>query len=224
MSATITRALSTKERQRLHRERRRAFQLAAAAQIAADQERAAEQAAPAIMRTDISTPTGHIILGARVTIIAGRAFKTDPIASARYHGFTERMRMDARRLQQDASEVAEGCGVSAMDYSTHTAGGGSGEGGHRAILAQIDTRNRLLAAMTHLGAFAPSVSRVVLDCVPIAVWVEETGRTVEEGLAWLAKALERLGTFYHPPEPAEQRGKVLMIGPGRGAYSVGVGV
>lgn len=78
--------------------------------------------------------------------------------------------------------------------------------------------------MAHLGAFAPGVCRVVLDCVPISAWVLEVepACSVQEGVAWIALALDRLVLFYNPPAPVK---KVVIrtIGPGRGDYSTEVG-
>ena len=68
--------------------------------------------------------------------------------------------------------------------------------------------------MTHLGAIAPSVARIVLDCVPACVWGEEVSKTSAQAVAWLAAA------FYDPEIVRVRPGKLLTFGPSRGSYSV----
>ena len=214
-------AREKKARQRQHRRER---QILSAQQEAQRQEEIAEQAAPRVMRTPIVTQDGHMLIGARIEVVHGHAFRADPIAASKSKHFTAEHKRAARRLQQDWHDVGAGIGVGALDY-LRTRGAGTGAGLDVTVLAQIDTRRRLESAMAFLGAFAPSIARVVLDCVPVAVWVlepdptRETQRTVDEGLAWLAAGLGRLALHYWPPAPAAD---VVMrvLAPERASYEV----
>ena len=217
-------AREKKTRQRQHRRER---QLLSAQQEAQRQEEIAEQAAPAIMRAPIVSQDGTMLIGARIEIVNGRAHRADPIAASKSAQFTADHKKAARRLQQDWHDVGAGIGVGALDY-LRTRGSGDGVGWDTSVLEQIETRRRLESALTFLGAFAPSIARVVLDCVPIAVWVQEPDptrsepRTVDEGIAWLAAGLGRLAKHYWPPAPAVD-GVIRVLAPERAAYEVRIG-
>jgi hypothetical protein len=216
-------AVSRKRRQR-DRERQ-AARLAAAAQ-AARQEAAEEKLAPAVMRQTITSTEGYMLTGPRVRIINGRPERCDPIANARYHEFTFLRKWAARQFQLDWNDVGCGENVAAVDYLR--SGGGSGAadgwpGGHHAMMEQVKARGRLQGALAALGAFAPGVCRVVLDGVPISAWVLEGDpcSTVDEGVKWIALALDRLVLFYDPPAPAK-RVVIRTIGPARTDYTTEV--
>ncbi len=182
-----------------------------------------ERLAPAIMRNAITSPDGHILVGPRVHIVNGRATRTDPVQHSKSPLITAEHKRAARQLQLDWNEVGAGVGVGAVDY-LRSGGGGDGTGGHVAMMGQVGARLRLEAAITHLGAFAPSIARVVLDCIPICAWVCEpdpfgTIRTIPEGIAWLASGLSRLAAFYDPPVQSDRVG-IRSIGPARSVYSV----
>ena len=165
-----------------------------------------------------------MLIGARIEIVNGRAHRADPIAASKSAQFTADHKKAARRLQQDWHDVGAGIGVGALDY-LRTRGSGDGVGWDTSVLEQIETRRRLESALIFLGAFAPSIARVVLDCVPIAVWVQEPDptrsepRTVDEGIAWLAAGLGRLATHYWPPAPAVD-GVIRVLAPERASYEV----
>lgn len=182
-------------------------------------ERFAEHLAPFVMRNPVVTPAGVMLLGPRVEIQDGRPARVDPVAALK---LTPRQRKAGRQIQADWREVGAGLNVAAAGY-LRGSGQGSGTGGHAAMRRQIDTRARLDGALTFLGAFAPVVARVILDCVPPAVWAFQEGRTVEEAVAWVGAALDRLGRFYWP-EPVMQSGapieRILTIGPPRAAYVI----
>ena len=217
-------AREKKARQRQHRRER---QILSAQQEAQRQEEIAERAAPAIMRAPIFAQDGTMLIGARIEIVNGRAHRADPIAASKSKAFSNAHKKAARRLQQDWHDVGAGIGSGALDY-LRTSGARNGVGLDVAVLEQIHTRRRLEAAMAHLGAFAPAIARVVLDCVPIAVWVQEPDptrsepRTLDEGIAWLAAGLGRLATHYWPPAPPTDGG-IRVLAPERAAYEVRIG-
>lgn len=223
-------------KQRQRERQREAARLAAIAQ-AEKQEANDEHLAPSVMRNavvskPVKKPDGTVLMeaamliGPRVQIVNGRAMRADPIATTKHPDITDAHRRAARQLQLDWNDVGAGVGVGAVDY-LRSGGSGTGEGGHTAMMAQVAARMRLEAATAFLGAFAPSIARVVLDGVPISVWVKEPDpfgtpeRTVAEGVAWIAAALTRLVAYYDPPSTA--RGvRIRAIGPAREAYGVEV--
>jgi hypothetical protein len=209
------------KRDQRERERRNA-RLSAAAQ-AARQEAADEHLAPAVMRHPITSTEGYMLSGPRVRIINGRPERCDPIANARNPEFTFNRKWAARQFQLDWADVGAGVNVAAVDY-LRSSGGRGGDGGHRALMEQVQARARLEGAMAFLGAFAPGVCRVVLDGVPISAWVLESDppSTVAAGVAWIALALDRLVLFYDPPAPSK-RPVIRTIGPPRADYTTEVG-
>jgi len=188
----------------------------------------------------------RMITGPRVEIIDGRPVRmsalgvdSDPIAKLARDSkiVTERHLAAFRRLQQDWADVGAGPNVGAIDYLR--AGGGCGDqliiGKDGPMLAQIDARDRLERAVAFLGAFWPVVRRVVLDCVPLSVWLtEENLRRDAKGhgpmatanvLAWIGAAGARLADFYQPPKPSgERRTTLLTFAPARETYDMSVDV
>ena len=225
--AKVAKRAKARAKKAAQRQHKRDQQILSAQQEAQRQEEIAEQAAPRVMRTPIVTQDGTMLIGARIEIVNGRAHRADPIAASKSKAFTATHKQAARRLQQDWHDVGAGIGSGALDY-LRTSGARNGVGLDVAVLEQIHTRRRLEAAMAHLGAFAPAIARVVLDCVPIAVWVLEPDptrsepRTVDEGIAWLAAGLGRLATHYWPPAPAVD-GVIRVLAPERAAYEVRIG-
>lgn len=225
MTRTITQRDAARTRKQRQRDRQRERNRLAAEALAAQQERLAEDLAPHVLRTPVMA--GDVmLLGPRVVIVNGRPMRSlphvggDPTANLTRNSplFTERHQQSARQLQQDWSDVGVGCGVGAMDYLRSGGGSGDGVGGHKAMLAQIAARQRLEGALTFLGAFSPGVCRVVLDCIPVNVWAGEIGWEVGVAIAWLAKALDRLGLFYFPvAEVAHVR--IRTLGPRRADYT-----
>lgn len=180
-----------------------------------------ETLAPYVLRRAIFGRDGQMIRGALVTVMDARPMFSDPVSGSRR--FTERQKQAAKRLQTDWREVGEGTNAGAVDLLA-TRGGGDGEGRHSAMVAQINVRTSLEAAWTHLGAFAPGVKRVVIDCIPLSAWSVETQatkspKTPDEAGTWIGLALDRLANFYHPPR-TELPVRSFAIGPGRGAYHV----
>jgi len=187
----------------------------------------------------------RMIVGPRVEIIDGRPVRmsalgvdSDPIAKLARDSkvVTERHLAAFRRLQQDWADVGTGLNAGAIDYLR--AGGGSGDqpiiGKDGPMLAQIDARDRLERAIAFLGAFWPIVHRVVLDCVPLSVWLDEENlRRDAKGhgqmatpnvLAWIGAAGARLADFYKPPKPRVDRPPALLtFGPARESYDMRVG-
>lgn len=213
-----------REKKQTQRQRQRERRRLAAMQEAERMEQKAENVVPRIMRMPIMTADGTMLLGARVDVVNGRPVRVDPIADSRSKMFTEDRKRAARRIQQDWHDVGAGIGVGAIDY-LRTHGGGDGMGLDAGVLAQIEMRRRLDAAIAFLGAFAPSIARVVLDCIPIAVWVTEPDpqradhRTVDEGIAWIAAGLDRLVTFYDPPATGGDV-RIRVLAPGRASYEI----
>lgn len=191
----------------------------------------AEEGAPLVFVETQREVPGHMLLGARVRIVDGRPVRAfgltaedDPVVKLARdsRAITQRHAEAARQLQLDWNDVGGGLGLGAVDY-LRTGGGGGGGGLNEAMLAQAETRARLDGAIAHLGAYAPCVARIVLDCVPVYVWAGETGKTTLTAIAWLAAALGRLVTFYWPPDPTTDRAlRILTFGPSRAAYDMGV--
>jgi hypothetical protein len=178
------------------------------------------------MRHAITSTEGYMLSGPRVRIINGRPERTNALEmeiGLKNPEFTVMRRWAARQFLLNWNDVGAGVNVAAMDY-LRSGGGVGGEGGHRALMEQVQARGRLEGAMAFLGAFAPGVCRIVLDGVPISEWVKETepGCTVREGVAWLMLALDRLVLFYDPPAPSK-RVIIRTIGPPRADYTTEVG-
>jgi hypothetical protein len=177
------------------------------------------------MRQTITSTEGYMLTGPRVRIINGRPERTNALdmeIGVKNPEFTVMRRWAAREFQCDWHDVGAGVNVAAVDYM-RSSGGTGGDGGHQALMEQVQARARLEGAMAFLGAFAPGVCRVFLDRVPISVWVQETEphSTVREGVAWLMLALDRLVLFYDPP--STHRVVIRTIGPLRGDYTTEVG-
>lgn len=166
-----------------------------------------------------------MLTGPRVRIINGRPERTNALEmeiGLKNPEFTVMRRWAAKEFMLDWDDVGAGVNVAAVDY-LRSSGGTGGDGGHRALMEQVQARARLEGAMAMLGAFAPGVCRVVLDRVPISVWVQEgePACTVREGVAWLMLALDRLVLFYDPP--SSKRVVIRTIGPPRADYTTEVG-
>lgn len=237
-----------KERLRKQRKRKRRSEAALLAAVAEaerleaegrDREARAEKLAPAVLRKPIMAKARKatewhdgrpeaMLVGARVQIVDGRPVRSfglssedDPVIKlARENkAITPRHTDAARQLQLDWEDVGSGLGPCAVDY-LRTAGGGGGGAINHAMLAQAAVRARLDGAMAYLGAFAPAVARIVLDCVPVYVWAEQTGKDMTQAIAWLVCALDRLAGFYNP----EQRGArvigIRTVAPARASYAV----
>lgn len=226
------------------REKARLAAIAEAERLEAEtkeNERRAEKLAPAVLREPIVAPAVKptswrpagrpemTLLGPRVQIVDGRPVRAfcvadgdDPIIKlARENkAFTQRHTEAARQLQLDWEDVGGGLGLGAVDYLRTGGGGGSGAI-NQAMLDQALVRVRLDGAMAYLGAFAPAVARIVLDCVPVRVWAEQAGKTPPDAAAWLAAALERLAGFYWPADTRTGRPRILTIGPPRSTYGTG---
>lgn len=160
-------------------------------------ESLAETLAPSIVRHAIHGHDGVLLRGGAVRIIDGR-----PVLAAvanqpgRPRQFTSTQQRAARQLQLDWRDVGAGVNSGAVDYLR--SGGGSGDGGHKAMLSQIVTRERLDGAMAHLGPFAAAIARVILDCWPLDAWAASAGKTIQAAVAWVALALNRLAAYYWP--------------------------
>jgi hypothetical protein len=250
---TLTRKQRRREQtrqrnQRMRERKRERARLAAeeeAARLdaeAAARERRDEMLAPAVLRRPVMSTRepDRMLLGPRVTIVDGRPVRAFPLGSEDdplaklgrdSHRIKERHLAAAAQLRLDWEAVGGGLGLGAVDY-LRAGGGGEGAGISDAMLAQLGMRARLDGALTHLGAFAPAIARIVLDCIPLSVWLAEENarrlrahparRLIQDGVAWLAVALDRLVTFYWPPNPnAEQRLQILTLAPPREAYCVG---
>jgi hypothetical protein len=252
MSRSIVQREAARLRKQRQRDRERdANRLAALARLEWE-ERAAEHLAPRVMREAVCSPPvrapgewllsdvgmtwcegeiiapGKILVGPRVAIVKGIACRAlaptignNPLDKLSQSPLMTRTRRDAAELlQQDWSDVGSGLGVGAVDYLR--SGGGTG-GSNLAMLGQIEARCRLVGAATFAGAFVPGLGRVLLDCIPVSVWVTETDpvRTVGEGVAWIMAGLDKLAQFYWPPA-VRSGGMPLMFGPSRGAYTIDV--
>lgn len=211
-----------KQRQRERtRERHRLAAIAEAEQLERDilkREVLDEYAAPAIMRCPILMADGHMLLGPRVQVIDGCPARVDPVAALK---LTARQRRAGRQLAADWREVGAGISMCAVDWMRGSHG--EGLGGHAAIRRQIDTRQRLEGVLAFLGAFAPLVARVVMDCIPLSVWAEQAGRTHDQAIGWLSAALDRAALFYWPQSPGRlPTERILTIGPPRSDYAVDI--
>ena len=219
-SATTTKRRDrTRHRVQLYRQRRAAEkEIARIAEaerqrIKADEdERRAEELAPGVLRKPIIA-NGYMLVGPRIRVINGRAERGPDFAFAPH-----RCRKAARQLQLDWQDVGSGLTSGAADYLR--SGRGDGDGVHIAMRAQIDARARLDGAMAWLGAFAPMIARVVLDCVPIPVWAVETDLMPEGAVAHVVAGLNRLADFYRPAIKPHEIRVIPVLGPSREAYHV----
>jgi hypothetical protein len=231
-------APEARERKRLakqrERERKRKQAVIAALALAERTEQNNEHLAPQNMRNAITSANNRIILGARVHIVNGRPVRSapigtlsDPIADrgAKSLKLSTSARRAARELQRDWSDVGAGLTSGVANLMSDGHGGQSGKPpGHDAMLAQIEARRRLEAAITYMGAFTPGVVRIVIDCIPVATWATEVGKPYPDACAWLEAGLSRLAGFYWPATPV-RRGvvEILTIGPARADYSLSDG-
>lgn len=227
---TPERRAAARVRQERSRERRRqAARLLAVAEAerlekeAGAAERFGESLAPFVLRHPVVTAAGVMLIGTRIEIQDGKPARVDPVAALK---LTDRQRKAGRQIQADWREVGAGLNVAAAGYARGS-GQGAGLGGHAAMRRQIDTRARLDGALTFLGAFAPLVASVVLNCIPPAVWAAQEGRSAEDAPRWVEAALSRLASFYWPEvahvstsgRPIE---RILTFGPARASYDVGL--
>lgn len=240
------RALGKARKQRHEERKREAARLAAIAEAERQEaetkrtERREEKLAPKVLREPIVAPalnatTWHpsgrpetMLVGPRVKIVDGRPVRAfglsaedDPVVKlARENkAITARHTDAARQLQLDWEDVGGGLGLGAVDYLRTGGGGGSGAI-NEAMLDQAKTRARLDGAMAYLGAFAPVVARVVLDCVPVYVWAAEAAKDMVQAVAWLVCALDRLAGFY-APQSASHGPRIRTLAPPRSSYAMG---
>jgi hypothetical protein len=194
---------AARTRKRKQRERAREAARLAAEELAARREISDERLAPAVMRNPVMRPDGSMLVGARVSIVHGRAMHSDPISNLAKNSplFGDRHKFAARRLQQDVNDVGAGVNASAVDLMGAGGGRGDGTGGHLAILDQIATRERLQSGLATLGGLVSGVVRVVIDCLPVTVWACEAGLETKDALQQVSAGLLRLANFYNPPAP-----------------------
>ena len=216
---------AARQRQRRKRDRDRQRQAEIEKALETQREIIAEHLAPAITRATIYDHAGRMLVGPRVAIVAGRAVRAyghTPNDTTVMMKLTERQRAAITTLRRDWEEVGAGLGVGATDWM-RAGGSGDGVGGRDAMLAQIGTRARLEGALAHLGAMAPMVARVVLDCIPLAIWAAQEGVGAVDARTRFGGSASRLAAFYWPakPEPG-RRMDILVIGPAREAYSTEV--
>lgn len=219
---------SRADRRREQRERQRAARIQAALEAAERQEIIGEQLAPAAMRHAVRDASGHVLVGARVVIVDGRpvaaefgsGVEADPLVALarKSRQITDAHVAAAKQLRSDWRLVGSGLGFGASDY-LRSAGRGDGDGKHRAMLDQIEARGRLDGALTYVGAFAPCLARVVLDCVPLSAWAAAEKKSPSDAIAWVAAALTRLAAYYAPVVPVASKPKIRTIGPPRAAYA-----
>lgn len=220
-------ARSRKQRQRA---RMRARLQAEAEQAAARGEASPDVVIPESIRRAVITCTGEMVVGARVQVVDGMPVRAlapgtmhDPIGhrGPKSLTLTPLQRDAARELQLDWYDTGAGLGYGAMDYLRSGHSGESGTPpGHAAMLRQIQTRARLDAALTWLGAFAPGIVRVALDAIPVSVWACQVGKSQAEGSAWIAAGLTRLAAFYWPEGRGRENSGILTFGPSRADYSL----
>lgn len=217
-----------RQQKSIERQRARERAVISAKAWAEEQEAAAEKLAPKVLRDPIMTKDGHMLVGSRVTIVNGRAVRSDSIATVLSHcGASETHKRAAKEILKDWLDVGAGVGVGAVDY-LRSGGGGDGDGAGAAIIAQADARMRLEYALTFLGAFVGIVARIVFDSIPMSVYAaeistEDDPKTIFDVRALLLAALSRLALFYWPPSDRPVTGEiVLAFGPPRKAYSLEV--
>ena len=169
-----------------------------------------------------------MLVGARVAIVDGRAVRamplwsvSDPLGAMDAPGVRDHHILAGRQLQADWHDVGAGLGVPPSDLMRSGGSGGVGPRGHAGMLHQIEVRARLEGALAHAGAFAPSLVRVCLDCIPVGIWAEQVGKAYADALAWIIAGLERLALFYSP-EPKPSKLRILTIGPARADYEMGL--
>ena len=235
-------APEARERKRLakqrERERKRNQAIIAAVALAESAEQLHESMAPVHVRraVTVGSQTGDVgmLIGARVQIVNGRPVRaapigtlSDPIADRgpKSLRLSSNARRAARELQRDWSDVGAGVTSGVANLMSDGHGGQSGKPpGHDAMLAQIEARRRLDAAVTYMGAFAPGVVRIVIDCIPVATWATEAGKDYGEARAWLEAGLSRLAGFYWPAVPVRRGAvEILTVGPARSDYSLSDG-
>ena len=203
--------------------------------LAESAEQLHESMAPVHVRraVTVGSQTGDVglLIGARVHIVNGRPVRAAPIGTigdiVADRGRTSlklsaNARRAARELQHDWSDVGAGVTAGVANLMADGGGGQSGKPpGHDAMLAQIEARRRLEAAVTYMGAFAPGVVRIVIDSIPVATWATEAGKSYGDACAWIEAGLSRLAGFYWPVVPI-RRGvsEILTIGPARADYSL----
>lgn len=226
MSRSAAQREAARTKKQRQRDRKRLAVRLAVEREAEMREATAEYLAPAIMRQSITSPDGRMLVGPRVLVTEGKPARSNALEmeiGLTNRDFTDAMKDAMKKFRLDWSDVGVGINVAAVDY-LRSGGGCGGSGGHQAILEQVRARVRLEGAMAHLGAFAPMVCRVVLDCVPISVWVLEGDpiRTPPEGVADVLLALARLVSFYDPP--STKRVVIRTIGPRREEYTTDVDV
>lgn len=221
-------AIRQAKRQQKAIERQRARERAEmSAQAWADeQEKAAEKLAPKVLRDPIVMPSGQMLVGPRVTVVEGRAVRSDSISTVLSHcGASQVQKRAAKRILADWLDVGAGVGVGAVDY-LRSGGGGDGEGAGAAIIRQADARICLECALTFLGAFVGVVARIVFDNIPMSIYAAEIStvgdqKTVVDVRGLLLAAMSRLVMFYWPPETRPVSTEVVLaFGPARGAYSM----
>jgi hypothetical protein len=227
--------ISIADRRRLARQRQRQRQrearVAAAIAAAERQEIADEKIAPAVVRHPVVDGSGRVLTGARVVVIDGRpqpaqfGIGVDPdplVALARKsRQILPAHIAAAQQLRADWRLVGSGLGFGASDY-LRSGGRGDGYGRHRAMMAQIEARARLDGALAYIGAFAPMVSTVVLDCVPLSAWARAAGKSPADAIAWIVAALTRLSAYYAPDARAHRQPRILTFAPPRTAYVTGI--
>lgn len=221
----MNRRRQVKEAVRRHREKRAAQDLIKAAakteqqrREAIEAERKAEFLAPSIRRQIIveKGAPDRVIVGPRVRIENGY-----PAKGAEFSFCPQRSRRAARQLYQDWEEVGEGPRGGTANYLGVSGSGSDAPiaGKNAAMIAQIETRRRLEAALIHAGGFVTCLHRVVIQCVPVADWAQEAGKTVTDAIQHVRDALARLADFYHPPKEMAPTGLSFpTFAPPRGAY------
>ena len=235
-------APEARERKRLakqrERERKRNQAIIAAVALAELTEQRHEDMSPIHMRQPVAVGScgsnTDLLIGARVQIVNGRPVRaapigtlSDPIADRgpKSLRLSSNARRAARELQRDWSDVGAGVTSGVANLMSDGGGGKSGKPpGHDAMLAQIEARRRLEAAVIYMGAFAPGVVRIVIDCIPVATWATEAGKSYGEARAWLEAGLSRLAGFYWPAVPVRRGAvEILTVGPARTEYSLSDG-
>lgn len=206
-----------------NREKRRLEALAEAERIES-QERTDEHLSPAIMRNPIIAHDGTMITGPRVHIVNGIPTRA---MALRLPGRPEDLRLSstehraAKRLADDWRDVGSGLGVGATNWLQSSRSSSTGTPpGYTAMLAQIETRKDLDEAIIALGAFAPALARVILDCIPLGIYAIEANLTLDNARAWIGAGLARLAKHYWP-EPIQRTPQTIQTyGPARETYSM----
>jgi len=216
------------QREQVRRNRERRAVRAEADRIAAveaeqrraeDRERRAEAIAPAFLRNPVVVPKGRMIVGPRIQINGSRA-----VRGVEFPFASRRARRAISMLRQDWADVGAGLTAGTANYVGITGGGSDApiSGKDSAMLAQIEMRARLDGAMTYVGAFAPCLARIVLDCIPVATWAIEQAIpiTPDAAMKHVLAAFNRLADWYCPMKLVEIGTRTFVIAPPREAYSV----